>query len=64
MLIKAFHNLGGVWAAASESPRGGVNTESGTPRKPSNLVVRAALKRKRMATAASSKPGPEPTKPA
>jgi hypothetical protein len=62
MLIKAFHNLGGVWAAASEVPRGGVNADSGTPRKPSNLVVRAALKRKRLATAASTKS--EPAKPA
>lgn len=62
MLIKAFYNMSGVWAAASETPRSSANANPDVTRKPSNLVVRAAMKRKRLATAASTKP--EPEKPA
>lgn len=59
MLTKAFYNFGGVWAAASEAPRSSASANPDMTRKPSNLVVRAALKRKRLATAATTKPEPE-----
>lgn len=61
MLIKAFHSLNGVFAAVGEAPRGAAPGNPETVRKPSNLVVRAALKRKRLATSAGNKP--EPSKP-
>lgn len=63
MLNKAFNSFSGFLAAATETPRGAAAaTHSESGRKPSNLTVRAALKRKRMASSASVKS--EPAKPA
>ncbi len=62
MLIKAFHNWNGVFAAASETPSGGASAATEITRKPSNLAVRAAMKRKRLASSAA--PKPEHHKPA
>lgn len=59
MLIKTFNGLSGVFAALGEASH--LPSHATEPaKKPSNLTVRAALKRKRMAQA---NPKPETKKP-
>jgi len=57
MLINAFHSLSGVFSAAGDAPRGSAPVQPESPRKPSNLTVRAALKRKRLAASDNPKSG-------
>lgn len=62
MLNKAFNSLDGVFAAMGEASHGAAPANPESNRKPSNLTVRAALKRKRLAASGNTKP--EPKKPA
>lgn len=57
MLIKAFNSLSGVFSAAGDTPRGSAPVHPESTRKPSNLTVRAALKRKRLAAGDIQKSG-------
>lgn len=57
MLSKTIHSLSGVFSAAGDAPRGTAPVNVEPARKPSNLVVRAALKRRRLAAGDASKTG-------